>query len=267
MSSPSSAHSRTTTRTESPLLSLSPELQLSIISHLPLSDLQLTCQQFSNLLALDVAYELLKIAQRSQTILIEAEKDGADKGAKRERSKGKSAKVKDDRGLGKPFIIMNVRKDNLSSLDSTSTSNSAANTSSADPATDSATNSATATTSTQDHPTLLLEIYHPPFLRNDEVRFQNPYDYINIKFEPSRALSEAWVIKISLGDLSLVKNGISPSQLKSKSKFKSISLTPSSTPLPQLVEVSAALLRRRFTCPECSGAREVCPGCGGFSTR
>jgi hypothetical protein len=34
-----------------------------------------------------------------------------------------------------------------------------------------------------------------------------------------------------------------------------------------IVLVTADLLRKEWSCPECGGSRYVCPGCGGFSER
>ncbi|KAJ6577296.1 hypothetical protein B0H19DRAFT_552864 [Mycena capillaripes] len=78
------------------LLSLSPELHLSIISHLRLSDkssLQNVCRTFSNLLVLDVPFEQLRAARKKKSILLH-----------------ENATQKGQLGFA-PFIVTTVRKD------------------------------------------------------------------------------------------------------------------------------------------------------------
>ncbi|KAF9065367.1 hypothetical protein BDP27DRAFT_1366492 [Rhodocollybia butyracea] len=122
---------------QSPLLTITLELKLSIISFLPLSDkrrLRLTCQMFNNLLALDVPHEQLQVAERKQTILLI---DGANEGEPGHES----------------FFICNVRKVETSGSDDTAA------------APDAAPNPASDFHLTQDYEKqLLFDVYHPMFM-------------------------------------------------------------------------------------------------------
>ncbi|KAF9065366.1 hypothetical protein BDP27DRAFT_1424931 [Rhodocollybia butyracea] len=93
----------------SPLLVITLELKLSIISFLHFSDkcnLRLTCQMFNNLLALDVPHEQLRVAQKKKTILLVEDANEGEPGYQ-------------------PFFIFNVRKVEISESDDTAALGSA----------------------------------------------------------------------------------------------------------------------------------------------
>ncbi|KAF9066632.1 hypothetical protein BDP27DRAFT_1330277 [Rhodocollybia butyracea] len=120
------------------LLTISPELQLTIISHLSLSDkrcLILTCQTFNNLLALELAKEHLEAARDKRTILLIEDAHSKELGSK-------------------PFIITDVRKVYRSSK------SSSAETAASDTPTKSTADSS------QNEQKLLVDIYYPRFMRN-----------------------------------------------------------------------------------------------------
>jgi hypothetical protein len=137
-------------------LIISPELHFSIISHLSLSDkrhLRLVNQKFSNFLIFEVPLEELRTAREEKTIFLV---EGARKGQ-----------------LGfEPFIVRDVRKIREDSDNTDAT-----------------------------HPVqpsvrrekILLDIYYPKFMRNDDIRGGD--------IEPPE--KDEWEIKVNMTELSL----------------------------------------------------------------
>ncbi|KAJ7656273.1 hypothetical protein DFH06DRAFT_1298181 [Mycena polygramma] len=194
----------------SSILALSPEVHLSIISHLSLSNkrsLRLVSKTFNDLLCLDVPLADLKAAEKKKTIfLVENAKKGQ---------------------LGRePFVILDVRKvrDDDDSVESESDEQPV-----------------------QPSSRLLVDIYYPLFMRNDNV-YEAP--------------EEGWRIKINMERLRLDTHYKMPEGTKSYVDDVDYELLRG-----RLVKATAGLLRGRFKCPECGNGRNVCPGCGGFSER
>ncbi|KAJ7254060.1 hypothetical protein B0H12DRAFT_1115731 [Mycena haematopus] len=98
------------------------------------------------------------------------------------------------------------------------------------------------------HEHILVDIYYPPFMQNND--------------EDDQSIENEWRIYIHMKKLSLDTDN----KLSSKSTrlVKSIDYE---LLRGKLVRASAGLLRTRFNCPECGNSRSVCPGCGGFSMR
>ncbi|KAF9065369.1 hypothetical protein BDP27DRAFT_1366495 [Rhodocollybia butyracea] len=173
---------------QSPLLAVTLELKLCIISFLRLPDkrrLRLTCQLFNNLLALDVPHEQLRVAQKKQTILLV---DGANEG---------------EPG-NEPFFAFNVRKVHISG------SGSAAAVSD--------TTTAALNPTSEFHPTqesekrLLFDVYHPMFMCNERETGKNAAE---------------WVIHIAMRELELDKGHDINSNFKSRRIVKSVNYEPS----------------------------------------
>ncbi|KAJ7132188.1 hypothetical protein C8R44DRAFT_773304 [Mycena epipterygia] len=200
------------------LLTLSPELYLSIISYLSLSDkrrLRLVCQIFNNLLILEVPLKELRAATKKRTIFLV---EDAHKGE-----------------LGfEPFVVKDVRKVHKDSDESTSAETNT-------------THGAQPSFQTQH---ILIDIYYPKFMRNDDEDDYNEEE------------ENEWEIDIHMQQLSL--NSRKKLSSESNRLVKSVDYE---LLRGKLFEASAALLRSRFVCPECGNSRSVCPGCGGFSGR
>jgi len=96
-------------------------------------------------------------------------------------------------------------------------------------------------------PHLLLDIYYPKFMRNDDE---------------DAPREREWEIHIHMDTLSL--NSRDKVSTESNRRVKSVSYD---LLRGKLIKASAGLLRTRFKCPECENSRSVCPGCGGFSGR
>ncbi|KAJ6598432.1 hypothetical protein DFH09DRAFT_1304217 [Mycena vulgaris] len=185
-------------------LNLAPELHLSIISHLSHSDkrrLRLVCQIFNNLLIIDVPLKDLRKARKKQTIfLIEDPIEGLE---------------------FDPFIILKI-------VDNSDKSEPGPAQSDGSPA---------PPPFHCQNQQILLDIYYPKFMRNDE--------------EDDRTEEDEWEMHIHMNELSL--NSKKKLTLESTRVVESV---PYDSLRGKLIKASAAQLRARFVCPECRNKRE-----------